>query len=227
MSRSGRLLDDPPDRRHAIVFLTHGALNRSLTDDWVKLALLRRALLRRSSMNEVRRSLPRFAGRLLAARWVDRKADGIWERLLDNPPDRWKRIFERAGLADLAQDDPVPEVLMGAMDRLDFGPVLRALAVLPLRESKHVEARLREVRQALADSLSRLWKTWLAEARFRSPLLIFDEAHHLKNLTRLHVALHRGGGTAGVGGGRTRATRRRVFAHAVPNRNAPVPARTS
>jgi len=26
---------------------------------------------------------------------------------------------------------------------------------------------------------------WLREARFRSPLLVFDEAHHLKNVTRL------------------------------------------
>src|SRR6185437_15598436 len=32
-----RLLDDRPDRRKAIIFLTHGALNRSLTDEWVKL----------------------------------------------------------------------------------------------------------------------------------------------------------------------------------------------
>src|SRR5262245_36493008 len=39
-----RLLDDEPDRRKAIIFLTHGALNRSLTDEWVKLALIRRAL---------------------------------------------------------------------------------------------------------------------------------------------------------------------------------------
>jgi hypothetical protein len=180
-----RLLDDPPERRSAIVFLTHGALNRSLTDDWVKLALLRRALLRRSSMEEVRRALPKFASRLLAARWIDRKAEGIWERLLDSPPERWRRIFERAGLGDLAQDDPVPEALVGAMDRLDYRPVLDALAELPLRESKYVEDRLRDVRRALSDALSNLWKTWLAEARFRSPLLIFDEAHHLKNVTRL------------------------------------------
>ena len=48
-----RLLDDVAERRKAIIFLTHGGLNRSLTDEWVKLALIRRALLRRTSMGSM------------------------------------------------------------------------------------------------------------------------------------------------------------------------------
>jgi superfamily II DNA or RNA helicase len=180
-----RLLDDPPERRKRIVFLTHGALNRSLTDEWVKLALIRRALLRRSTMEDVRRALPRFASRLLRSQWVDKKAPGLWERLLDSPPDRWRRILKSAGLEEAAEDDPVPGPLVEAMDKLDFEPVLAALDRLPLRESKHIAERLQDARQALVDALGDLWKVWLRETRFRAPLLVFDEAHHLKNVTRL------------------------------------------
>jgi hypothetical protein len=180
-----RLLDDPSDRRNAIVFLTHGALNRSLTDEWVKLALIRRALVRRSSLEDVRRALPRFAGRLLRSQWVDRKAPGLWDRLLDSPFDRWQRILKRAGLEEAAADDPVPAALAEAMERLDVKPLLSVLADLPLRESSHVDQRLHEVRVALSDALADLWRTWLTATHFRSPLLIFDEAHHLKNVTRL------------------------------------------
>src|SRR5262245_7693201 len=83
-----RLLDDPPDKRKEIIFLTHGALDRSLTDEWVKFALIRRALRKRTSMAHVRSALRRFAGRLLRRHWLDRKNPDLWERLLDTPPDR-------------------------------------------------------------------------------------------------------------------------------------------
>ena len=55
-----RLLDDPPDRKYHLVFLTHGALSRGLTDAWVKLALIRRAF-RRPTLAPYRRAFPRFA----------------------------------------------------------------------------------------------------------------------------------------------------------------------
>jgi len=180
-----KALDDPPERRKAILFLTHGALNRSLTDEWVKLALIRRALLRRSTMEHVRRALPRFAGRLLRSQWVDRRAPGLWERLLDHPPEHWRRLMRTAGLDEAAVDDPVPEALVDAMERLDLTPVLETLDRIPLRKSTHIEERLHEARHALGGSLTDLWKEWLSQTRFRSALLVFDEAHHLKNLTKL------------------------------------------
>jgi superfamily II DNA or RNA helicase len=185
-----RLLDDPPERRNALVFLTHGALNRALTDEWVKLALIRRALYRRKTVGDlaaeqIRRALPKFAGRILRSQWIDRAAPGLWDRLLDRPPEDWRRLIERAGLEEAAQDDPVPTALVGAIDELDLENVLASLGALPLRESVHVEERLKDVRHALGHALGDLWREWLRRARFRSPLLVFDEAHHLKNPTRL------------------------------------------
>jgi len=114
-----RLLDDPDDKRKEIIFLTHGALDRSLTDEWVKFALIRRALLRRSSMGHVRSALRRFAGRLLRRHWIDRKNPDLWERLLDNPPDRWGQILRRAEIP-IDDDDPVPQALVDAMEGLSL-----------------------------------------------------------------------------------------------------------
>jgi len=180
-----RLLDDPPERRNAIIFLTHGALNRSLTDEWVKLALIRRALLRRSTLSEVRRVLPRFAGRLLRAQWVDNRDQELWGRLLDHPPQEWRRLMRSAGLDDIIDDDPVPKALAEVMEMLDVQAVCNALAQLPLRESSRVKERLQDVRHALGEALGDLWREWLRKTSFRSPLLVFDEAHHLKNPTKL------------------------------------------
>src|SRR3989442_4842888 len=180
-----RLLDDPRERQKAIVFLTHGALNRTLTDEWVKLALIRRALLRRTSLEHIRGALPRFAGRLLRSQWVDREAPDLWERLLDNPPDRWRRLMKTAGLERMVDDDPVPKPLVEAIEQLDITPVVEVLEHLPVRESAYIAERLQEARQVLSHALGDLWKLWLGQTRFQSPLLIFDEAHHLKNVTRL------------------------------------------
>jgi superfamily II DNA or RNA helicase len=180
-----RLLDDPPDRQKSLIFLTHGALNRSLTDEWVKLALIRRALLRRSSMERERRVLPRFLGRLLRSQWIDRRAPGIWARLLDHPPADWRRILRGSGLEEAAKDDPVPAALIEAIEGLPLTPVLDALSQMPLRESVHVDEHLRKTREVLSQAMQRLWREWVRRTRFQSPLLVFDEAHHLKNVTRV------------------------------------------
>src|SRR5687768_9194569 len=44
-----RLLDDPVERRAHIIFLTHGALNRAISDGFAKLAVVKRAFKGRSS----------------------------------------------------------------------------------------------------------------------------------------------------------------------------------
>jgi hypothetical protein len=158
-----KLLDDPPDRRTAIIFLTHGAMNRSLSDEWVKLALIQRALARRKTVGDlsaaqVRDALPKFAGRLLRVRWVP---SDLFEQLLRHPPMGWRKLMERAGLDDVAADDPVPATLADAIadESIDLEPVLEALGKLPLRESANVEDRLRDAREALRVAVSDTWTT--------------------------------------------------------------------
>ncbi|HDZ01939.1 MAG TPA: hypothetical protein ENH52_10845, partial [Nitrospirae bacterium] len=73
-----KLLDDPPDRRNNLIFLTHGALSRGLTDQWVKWALINRALYNRKNTSNLRRALCRVAGRLISMAWVDRRCPEVW-----------------------------------------------------------------------------------------------------------------------------------------------------
>jgi ERCC4-related helicase len=57
---------------------------------------------------------------------------------------------------------------------------------MPARESASIDQRLERTRHVINDALRAMWPSTLAKARFRSPLLILDEAHHLKNpATRL------------------------------------------
>ena len=55
-----KLLDDPDPRRHHLIFLTHGALTNSLTDPYVRLGIIRRAL-RRPTLKDQCRVFPRWA----------------------------------------------------------------------------------------------------------------------------------------------------------------------
>src|SRR5437867_2408349 len=68
-----------------MVFLTHGALHRALTDGFVRLAVLRRAFKKRLSLQSQRKNFSRFAGRLLRLEWADRRSPGLLGELLDKP----------------------------------------------------------------------------------------------------------------------------------------------
>ena len=60
-----KLLDDEPHERAHIIFLKHGAINRTTSDRWVKLAVMKRALHGRHRVDDVRHALNRFLPRLV------------------------------------------------------------------------------------------------------------------------------------------------------------------
>jgi len=186
-----RLLDDPAERRAHVIFLTHGALHRTIGDGFAKLAVVKRAFKGRSSLAEQRRNFGRFAGRILRIDWVERWAPGLLGDLLERPYEGWLRAIHRADdrLKQEIQDDPVPTALaeaLEAMDGAELESVVEALRNVPLRESAHLDERLKEVRKALSDTMEEVWQQTLRRTRFQSPLLVLDEAHHVKNpATRL------------------------------------------
>jgi superfamily II DNA or RNA helicase len=176
-----KLNEKPP-----VLFLTHGALQRALTDGYAKLALIKRAFRFRSSLTEQRRNFPKFAGRLLRMESVENRAPGLLGDLLDRPYDSWKIVIHRAHESFVRSviEDPVPRPLAQALDDFDSGTLqalVEELGNLPLRESANIEERLKAARHALTDAMGDVWKLALKEAQFTSPLLILDEAHHLKN----------------------------------------------
>jgi ERCC4-related helicase len=186
-----KLLDDPPERRKHLIFLTHGALNRAIGDGFAKLAVIKRAFKGRSSLRVQRDNFGRWASRLLWMDWVERRAERLLGDLLERPCDQWLRTIHRADprLAEKVHDDPVPAHLVDVLDEMssgEFNDLVDQLRRLPQRESANLEERLSDVRRALAQALEAVWAVAMRRAQFTSPLLILDEAHHVKNpATRL------------------------------------------
>jgi hypothetical protein len=189
-----RLLDNPPERRSHLIFLTHGALNRTLGDGLAKLAVIKRAFKGRSSLAAQRSNFKRFAGKLLGLdSSFERRAPGLLGDLLDRPYESWLKVIQRADerFKEQITDDPVPRHLAEVLEKMssDDGELMelvKELCHLPLRESSNIETRLRNVRRALNAAMEKVWKLALRRVSFRSPLLVLDEAHHVKNpATRL------------------------------------------
>jgi hypothetical protein len=189
-----KLLDDPIDRRRQIIFLTHGAMQRAMTDEWVALAVIRQAVYRRHGSDDLKRSLGRCVGQLIRGLgWVDRRNNEVWQPLLSSHPDEWAVILRRAGIELPNDDDPVPRHLIDALEKVSTNEVYEALQSIPLRESNTYDARLKAARDEVTSAISGLWTECLRSMRLRLPLLILDEAHHLKNArTRLASLFHAG-----------------------------------
>ena len=183
-----QLLDDPLPRRAAIIFLTHGAMHRGLgrghAGGWIKLAVIQRALHRRKYLHSLRRTLCRRMGDLLEMGWVHRQQPDLWKRLLDRPTEDWGKELIKFNVASQADDDPVPKAVVRALDRFSsrkLDQVLAALYAVPVRDSHNYADRLTSARAALNEAVKELWRECLRHLSFRLPLLILDEAHHLKN----------------------------------------------
>lgn len=181
-----KLLDDPPERRNGIIFLTHGAMSRQLTDPWVKLAVIRQALYRRKHADDIKRALTRYLGKLLFLGYLDRHGPEIWEDLLAAPPREWVDILVKYGAAEVGpnnerMDDPVPESVVKVLERLKTDSIYAQLDNVPRRDSTNFDERVKGARQAINDAVRSLWQDCIAALRVRLPLLILDEAHHLKN----------------------------------------------
>ncbi|MDA2934242.1 hypothetical protein MYX82_07850 [Acidobacteria bacterium AH-259-D05] len=172
-----KLLDDPDPRRQHLIFLTHGALTNSLADPYVRLGIIRRAL-RRPTLKDQCRVFPRWAYNIIPFR--DFRDEKLVARLLEKTPRRWRSVYRRLKGRDL-DDDPLPEALYSALYKVDLSELIDALKLLPQRSSSHLKARLQHVTRAVRSALNSLWKECLREVDLRLPLLILDEAHHLKN----------------------------------------------
>lgn len=181
-----KLLDDPPKRRKHIIFVTHGTLHRGLTDRWTKLAILVKALHHRTLVDQ-REAFPRFAAEILRLKSTADN-ESLYAQLYRTHPDSWKDVLVQYGVFGREEDDPVPKAVYRLLDkeRVDLANLRTTLRDLPLRHSANRDARIQDFRGMLKPVLDQIWLEALKAASFRSPLLILDEAHHLKNpATRL------------------------------------------
>lgn len=177
-----KLLDDPATTRSHLIFLTHGALTSNLHDPFMRLALLRRAMLRRRDLANRRRAVARFAHALLNDKRFDEDTAAA---LLEVPVGQWRAVWERWRPQNPLDDDPVPFALERALKKVDLTPLRDALASVPLHRSATFLARMRAARRQLNQALNATWSESLGTLDVHLPLLILDEAHHVKNPNRL------------------------------------------
>ena len=184
-----RLLDNDSKNRPQIIFLKHGAFHVQNIDHWVRLALIKRAMLG-MHLGSRRDSLPRFVARLLRKKSVYDDSE-LFAKLLQAPTREWRAVINEH-YADRPKlqvtDAPIPEAVQKVLesDKFDVSLLRDCLRDLPARESPLIDKRLEETRAAINEVLRDIWPATLARAKFHSPLLILDEAHHLKNpATRL------------------------------------------
>ncbi len=184
-----RLIDSGAASRPQIIFLKHGAFHVQNIDQWVRLALIKRAI---SGMHlgEKRNALPRFAAALLRTKSSYNDPD-LFAKLLRISNREWRHVINdhyRDRLDLQLSDAPIPDAIQRVLEssEIDIATLRDCLRDLRARESASIEDRLERARRAINDALRTMWPSTLAKARFRSPLLILDEAHHLKNpATRL------------------------------------------
>lgn len=215
-----KYLDDPEGRRKQIIFLAHGALSKNLSDAWVKLAILQRAMKYKKNAASEYRSMARYVGKLLLMHGWTNKYPGIWKTLLESNTSKWKSQLKKILSAEdyeiVGDDDPVPAHVVEALESPEVKPLLDDLwgeiQNIPKRASTKLESRLVGLRQSIQKNLMpNIWRICFVKTNIQLPLLILDEAHHLKNSgTRLASMFHsheaendanqisRGGQLAGV-----------------------------
>jgi len=173
-----KLLDDPPKRRKSVIFLTHGAMSRGLDDPWVMLALIRQSLQWKRDVDDIRKSLCRNMDDLLRFRKEDRQEEAVWEQLLACPPAKWKAILNQHVKLE---DDPVPQALCDVLGDVTTDDIFAELQKIPLRKSMNYAEKVKKARDAIKCAMKDVWQQCMRKMDLSLPLLILDEAHHLKN----------------------------------------------
>lgn len=177
-----KLLDDPAEVRKHLIIITHGALSTNLNDPFIRLALIRRAMLRRPDLEKRKRPIARYAAQLLGARGFEEQ---IALALLEAPTSQWLSIWNRRRPHHALEDDPVPDSFEPALAGVDLEPLRDAIRLIPMQSSSTLRQRLRQARAELGRAVNGAWMSALRALDEHLPLVILDEAHHVKNPNQL------------------------------------------
>ena len=172
--------------KKSIIFVTHGAFFRSMTDDWIKLAIMRRALYwKKKDVDRVKDALSKFAGDILNKQLVSSQEH--WKGLLSRDPDEWVEYLNKHNLKSLATDNknPVPGVLWDAIcseeSKVDLEIIRQLLNKIPKKITDSYDTNIGKFKFQMKKAINDFWERLKGRMILKLPLLIFDEAHHLKN----------------------------------------------
>ncbi|WP_220625426.1 helicase-related protein [Pontibacter sp. HSC-14F20] len=179
-----KLLDDPEDSRKQIIFLNQGAMHLGLQDVFIKVTFVKHALFGKHHTEELKKGLAKHLGQILNSRkHFERQCPDFFAILLSNKTKHWRSLLEKKGI--YLADDPVPKAVTNVLkefSRTSLQNLFHALdEFTPRRASATLEERVYQARQVLNAEMAKVWKKCLSELDERLPLLILDEAHHLKN----------------------------------------------
>ena len=174
-----KLFDDDAAHRSHIIFLAHGALTRQLQDPYTRLAIIQAAFHRSRNLADVRRRFPRWAAKIFRRPL----SPGLTNELLSAPVTQWRSILQNSKPDEELVEDPVylglPQMIRNS--GVDLRPLREALAGLPAKQTSTIEDRLRVSRANIKAEVQAVWDSIVAFAPFSSPLLILDEAHHVRH----------------------------------------------
>ncbi|MCO5143895.1 MAG: DEAD/DEAH box helicase [Oligoflexia bacterium] len=185
-----KLFDDPIERRKTVVLLKYGATASGLSDPWVKVALIKRAIKGRKNISDLYTSLSRYMASIIDLKMKSNRlgddSEEFWIRILNSSPSEWVKIINRYEFnKEPIKDDPVPKAIEKALEKLPTEEVNNLFAELyasmPRRDGSNLEERIKKSKKAINDELKKIWRQLVLNLDITSSLLILDEAHHVKN----------------------------------------------
>jgi hypothetical protein len=198
-----RLFDDS---RTDIAFVAHGALTRQVDDPFTRLAIIK-AAFHRTQLSRQKSAFARWASSLLRNNFDE----DTTLLLLETPISEWKDLWNSRKKGPQLDDDPVflrlPSMIKDS--GVSLAPLREVLRSLPLNQSPNIDRRLKRIKPELIAAIQDVWNGAIGHASIHSPLLILDEAHHVRHHTRVArlfttpegvgdaEALHSGGALAG------------------------------
>lgn len=187
-----KLLDNPPKHRPHLIFINTGCFFRGLSDLWIELAMIRLAR-RHTKLNiRQRRRLVHWATALIRRTSNSRLTEAVIATLMRAHLKQWKRILTSYSILREDAPDPVPRSLIKVADKVNWSDICRVIQSLPRSRPQYVSDTLcLSKRYEFEDACHNAYQEWLKLARWHSPLLVLDEAHHAKNDTTRLAKLFR------------------------------------
>ena len=172
-------------RRSHLIFLTHGALTSNLNDPFIRLALLRRAMLRRPDLREAgAKPSPASPSSLLNDRRFDEPTQST--RCSRRPSASGGTCGSGGVRRTRSTTIRSRSRCERALEAVDLAPPARG-ARRTFRSTATPASRRASAsaRRQLNQALNATWTESLGALDVHLPLLILDEAHHVKNPNRL------------------------------------------
>jgi hypothetical protein len=178
-----RLLEGPRHERPHIIWMTTGCFSRGLSDPWTKLALIRLARSYTRMDEETKKTLAKWATRLVRLKSKRQLTPEIVETLLHIDLSAWRGLLIREQILTEDDADPVSQYLVRHQHQIDWAPLIKVLRgeAIPGRRGAVSDRRLQEAREEFNTACQQVYWDWLARVKWRAPLFVLDEAHHAKN----------------------------------------------